>query len=325
MKRFLSWAAVSSLPQAKKISLEDQLADNRAHAEKHDGEIVGELVVPGQSRKIALYHVAMTKVKGHYTDQSGAREDCYPYAKLLELIDTRAFDVLIYLDRSRIGRDAALSMAVVAACREAGLRVYEIEAPPADVDAPMSSMELLLGAFNSVQDQKEVEDVMRKHEMGMRGRVLGGEFPGVVPWPRVAKYREDGTLYVEIDPKGKETLELIYRLYLEEGYSLRGICEYLNEQGVEARESETWEIGKIRPFFTQVWTYAGFVELNRRSEKRKFIRAKSKWPAVIERELAQRVEDEYNRRAESRQGYRYTQYRFAAMCFCLDCGKRMTM
>lgn len=323
-RRFLSWAAVSSLPQAKKISLEDQLEENRRHAERIGGEIVGELVVFGQSRKIAFYHVAMAKVKGYHIDQHGNREECYPYAKLLELMEAKAFDVLIYLDRSRIGRDAALSMAVVSGCKEAGIRVYELDAPPADLDAPINHQEQLIGAINSVQAQKAVEDIAEKHRKGMKGRALRGEFPAAIPWPRLARYTPEGELYIEIDAQGKATLERIYTLYTERGYSVREICKELNSEGVPAPASGQWKASKVLPLLDQVWTYAGFVEYNRRSATgRPFTRTKSRWPAVISPELARAVEDERGRRAESRQGFRHSKYRFAGMCWCLVCGNKM--
>ena len=42
-KRFISWSAVSSKPQAEKISLEEQQITNRRHIEQHDGILVAEL------------------------------------------------------------------------------------------------------------------------------------------------------------------------------------------------------------------------------------------------------------------------------------------
>ena len=92
--RWVSWAAVSSLPQAKKVSIDDQLAENRQHAERHDGQVVAELVVPGESRSIVLFEDACRRIDA--------------YAELKRLIDGRAFDVLVYLDRSRLGRKASL-------------------------------------------------------------------------------------------------------------------------------------------------------------------------------------------------------------------------
>lgn len=114
--RWVSWAAVSSLPQAKKISNEDQLAENRRHAEKHGGNVVAELVVPGESRSIVLFEDAARRIEA--------------YAELKRLVDARAFDVLVYLDRSRLGRKASLSMSVVELCHSAGIATYETENAP---------------------------------------------------------------------------------------------------------------------------------------------------------------------------------------------------
>ena len=92
---------------------------NRSHAEKHGGQVVAELVVPGESRSIVLFEDAARKMQA--------------YAELKRLVDARAFDVLVYLDRSRLGRKASLSMAVVELCNVAGIICYETENPPATV------------------------------------------------------------------------------------------------------------------------------------------------------------------------------------------------
>ena len=75
--------------------------------------------MPGESRNIVLFEDACRRIDA--------------YARLRKLIETRAFDVLIYLDRSRLGRKASLSMAVVELCHEAGIVTYETENPPASL------------------------------------------------------------------------------------------------------------------------------------------------------------------------------------------------
>ena len=107
MRRVAIWAAVSSLPQAKKVSLEDQLRVGRDHAAQHNAQVVAELVVPGESRDIVLFEEACRRIAA--------------YEQLQGLINAKAIDVLVYLDRSRLGRTAALSMAVVELCKSAGI------------------------------------------------------------------------------------------------------------------------------------------------------------------------------------------------------------
>lgn len=83
-KRWLLWSAVSSLPQARKVSLDDQLKLGAEHAAKHGGEIVGKLIVPGQSRSIVLFETARKKIKA--------------YDELAGMIERREFDILAFLD-----------------------------------------------------------------------------------------------------------------------------------------------------------------------------------------------------------------------------------
>jgi hypothetical protein len=76
MKKFVSWAAVSSLPQAKKISLEDQLRTNKEHIERHGGALLAELVVPGESRNIVILEEACRRIEA--------------YQKLYDMIEAKA-------------------------------------------------------------------------------------------------------------------------------------------------------------------------------------------------------------------------------------------
>src|SRR5687767_3771949 len=50
--RFVSWAAVSSLPQAKKISVDDQLETNKEHVDQWGGLLVEEIAIRGKTRSI---------------------------------------------------------------------------------------------------------------------------------------------------------------------------------------------------------------------------------------------------------------------------------
>ncbi len=75
---------------------------------KHGGQVVEELVVPGESRSIILLEEVCRRIPA--------------YARLVQLIEARSFDVLVYLDRSRLGRKASLSMAIVELYHAKGLQ-----------------------------------------------------------------------------------------------------------------------------------------------------------------------------------------------------------
>lgn len=284
--RFVSWAAVSSLPQAKKISLEDQLSTNRRHVAERGGVLVAELVVPGESRSIVLFEEACRRIEA--------------YDQLRRLIEGRAFDVLIYLDRSRLGRKASLSMAVVELCSEAGILTYEVENPPAHLDlrSVPSHDDMLLGAIKSVGAQREIAKLKQRHKMGMIGRVKRGEFPKAVPWGWTAHYATDGSRKVEIDEAAADTLRLIFSLYLD-GMGMNTIADELTRRGRLNRTGATdWTVAHVKGSFGRLWRYAGYSEVRFGEE---YTKAKGDWPVILSEDtvravLAERQQRESHRR-----------------------------
>ncbi|MBI1298709.1 hypothetical protein GC175_27560 [bacterium] len=310
MNRFVSWAAVSSLPQAKKISLDDQLAENRRHIERHNGQLVAELVVPGESRSIVLFEEACRKINA--------------YQQLYDLIQRQAFDVLIYFDRSRLGRKASLSMAVVSLCEEAGILCYETENPPVTLEhKPTSHDDMLLGAIKSVGAQREVEKLRHRHQMGMRERVRKGLFPKSPPYGYRKVLTVDGSDRYEINEAQAEVIRWAFRVYLAEGWTFEAICDDLNERDIPPPNGTgKWKIGRLSKLFGRVQRYAGWNEYNVRSTRETIV-SKGQWQPIISQETADAIEAERRRRGKHfKRGGKY-KYIYAKAVYCGVCGKRM--
>jgi DNA invertase Pin-like site-specific DNA recombinase len=308
-KRFVSWAAVSSLPQAKKISLSDQLATNREHAERWGGVVVDELVVPGESRNIVLFEDAARKMPA--------------YARLRELIDARAFDVLIYLDRSRLGRKAALSMAVVALCAEAGIAAYEVENPPATLDANQSHDDMLIGAIKSVGAEREVRKLQERHRAGMIGRIKAGKPANKLVYGYRWHYAADGSKAVVIDEAAAAVVSELFTLYLM-GHGTPYIAAHFNAAGHPTPEGRgDWRAINVRSILDNVRRYAGITAVNRRSRKgRPYTEAAGAWPALISADMLALIEAERRYREANRRRVD-TPYLLSGVVCCRHCGRRM--
>lgn len=307
--RWVSWCAVSSLPQAKKISLTEQSAINRMHIEKHNGELIEELTVPGESRSIVLFEDACARIEA--------------YAKLRDLIAERSFDVLIYYDRSRIGRTAALSMTVVELCREAGILCYETESPPASLEslANASYDDLLIGAIKSVGAQQEIQKMRQRHQSGMLHRVKQGKPPGKPPFGYRLRYdAAAGNASVEIDPAPAAAIKRLFELHMQ-GMGIGLIAEMLNAEGAVAYGSQ-WTRGAVRAILIRTWAYAGFVEYNVRSKSRPYVRLPASWPALISETDARVVLAEIESRGKHRK-LANTPYLLSGVVWCQSCGRKM--
>jgi DNA invertase Pin-like site-specific DNA recombinase len=312
--RWVSWAAVSSLPQAKKISIDEQLKTNRDHVDRHGGKLVAELIVPGESRNIVLFEDAAHKMEA--------------YAKLHELIKAHAFDVLVYLDRSRLGRQASLSMAVVALCNEAGIATYETDNPPATINMEATHDDALIGAIKSVGAQQEIRKFTKRHEMGMMGRAKAGKMASHAPYGYTFTYHFNGEEVIKEVATNVEQAEVVRYIFAEylRGRGAETIRDQLNAQGTPAAIGGKWSVSSIRQTLRRMWTYAGYAEANRTTKRRRqYIRAKGTWEAIIDDDIAEMAESELKAR-QANQNISDTGYLLTAICFCAVCdGKPMTV
>lgn len=304
--RWVSWAAVSTLPQAKKISLTDQLATNRQHMERHGGTLVAELTVPGESRSIILLEDACAKMPA--------------YAELRDLIRRRAFDVLVCLDTTRLGRKASLALTIKELCAAAGILVYETEAPPTDLTLRQGIDIDLIGAIKSVMAQDEVRKFSRRREMGIEARIRRGLPPKLPPWGYRYEYDPDGNKRIVVDEHKGPGVQLFYRLYLA-GWSLLAIGDELQARGLRPRRGGRWNATLLARFLDAGDYYVGVIRYVSRGEP---IYAPAVWPPLID----QGTLDEARRLRTSRAGQRrgvYSGKLFSGVLRCGGCGQSVTV
>lgn len=307
-KRWVTWEAVSSLPQAKKISLEDQHRGNLEHMNKHNGILIERLVVPGKSRSITLFEDACRQIEA--------------YARLHELIKAKAFDVLAYLDRSRLGRKASLIMAVVSLCEDAGIICYETDSPPASLDAAATHDGQIVGAIKSVGAQNEVDRLVERHRKGMIGRVNAGHMPSNISWAWSVRFTPEGKKYLVVNEEPAAAIRLACDVYLN-GRGLEMMAAALNDAGYMSPSGQPWTLGAVEPLLDKVWTYAGYAEVNRVSRTgRPYTRVKGNFPAIISEETALAVTNERAARRNARRTAN-TPYLFSRAVECAQCNQTM--
>lgn len=314
-KRFVSWAAVSSLPQAKKISLSEQREVNARHIERHGGQLVAALEVPGESRDIDLFEEARDRIEA--------------YAQLYDLILTKSFDVLVCLTRSRLGRTLALIEGVAQKCRRAGIIIYETDTPPASLEyGTDSDTDLLTGAVRSWGAQRESDELRRRNKMGMLGKFKKGEFLSGVPWGWKLVYDDNGKSSHIVDPVAAETIRMaLVTLYCEEGVGATYIGEELNTRRMYSATGKEWTRRTASNIFRMVWRYAGYSEINlySRGHRRPYARTKGDWPPILTEKELHRILDERKARRGKRGVGNAATYRFSLMVYCELCRTRMMM
>lgn len=304
------WAAVSSKPQAEKISNEEQLRLGHVHAAKLGATVVAKLVVPGESRNIVLFEDAARRIPA--------------YAELKRLIDGSEIDVLMYYDISRLGRQSSLSLSVVALCSEAGISTYDMESPPPTLKAGGSTDELLMRAIKSMNAQTEIDKLKYRHRMGMMGRVRKGMAPGNFAYGYAVRHDDKGKRFAVVDEAQAAVVRRIVTMYLD-GAGGETIAAALNADGVPSPGGLSWSRHTVTNLLGKAHWYAGYAIVNRHSKTgRPVVQAPAQWPAIIDGVTYERIQDERSVRAPNRQ-LADARHLLSGVCVCQVCGSTMTV
>lgn len=341
------WAAVSSSPQVKNVSLDAQLADALQFADRFHVQVVGLLVVPGRSRYITLFDRAAQTVDGlhivgnavAYAAQHGLEkiiervvgngetipgvEVVFVYAKLLELVEAHQLNVLFFLNRSRIGRKAALSITVADLCAENGVKLFDMESPPSSLSVNISHDEQLIGAVKSVGFERDIRDLIDKTKNGLVRRVENGLFVNRVPWGYSRVFDSAGQVVgYTLDPQVREIVLLFVKMYLD-GHGQESIAAEFDRRGFITPSPGRWNHEKVRGLLQKTWAYAGYSEINRKSlSGRQYFRAKGIWEPIFDEETAQRILAEQKSRIRKPKSIS-NPYRFSRCVICDICGRSM--
>ncbi|MCB1716144.1 MAG: recombinase family protein [Candidatus Competibacteraceae bacterium] len=345
--KFIGWAAVSSGAQARdeKVSLADQIVANLLACRRHDGEMLCQLIVPGESRSIVKLSDASATVLGfrmvetfdlvkderlleavesHLRVLREVDSRLLVYAELDHLIERRQFDVLTFRNLGRIGRNAALSITIMNLCHQHDIIAYSTAAPPQSLDdAGGSYHRSLIDAITAVGYENEVREIKKRHETGMIRRIERGKFPGATPWGWREVRDEKGKITdYEIDEDAAATIRLLIQLYLNNGLSERATADELNLRGHTTATGLLWDKSTVRGILLKALRYAGINEINKLNSRRPYIKAEGSWPAIISLKDAEAIDAERKSRAPHRRTVAFT-HRYSRMVYCQVCHRLM--
>lgn len=318
-KRCISFVAVSSLPQAEEVSLDEQSAINEANAQRIGGHIVERLRVPGHTRE--------------YDTLAEIAVDVDAYAQMRRIIDDKSADVLLAYTPDRLARTPALLMDISQKCWRAGIALYIHSLPAHSLDpqeqANSLSQQLLL-AFAGVQAGNEIAVLRQRHRFGMAARVKRKQkFPSLVPYGYMEEAVSPKETRIVPDPETAHVVRwILVDLYVVQGMGTGKIAALLNARRVVTPSARRGQLYGDKRSRSRVWTpimvrrlaeranrYAGYLELNK-SGPREYVMVRGTYAPLINDEELATVEAELRKRT---QGPNAT-YRLSGLCRCGDCG-----
>ncbi|MBK8188886.1 MAG: recombinase family protein [Vampirovibrionales bacterium] len=316
--RFVSWAAVSSRPQAEKESLPDQrrlnhefVANLSRHYPGYTGAIIADLQVIGSRSIVELSTAAET-----YPDA---------YGELLRLVRAGAVDAIVCRSRDRLGRTDALSITVERFCLQHGVIVVPRQSLPTTLDIKTlrdSEGAGLTAAVEGYLTGSAVRRLVNEHARGMTARVsVEKRFPSHLPYGYIYRFTPDGQPTVQIDTEAGAAIQEAIRLYLTHR-NYREIAEALNAGGYRPARGAAWTPDMAKHIVANVDAYAGYISLNRRSQTgRTPVQVRGDHAAIISERDRQDVLSLRATRQQARIGRGSV---FSGVVVCTACGKTLS-
>ena len=271
---------------------------------------------------------------------SGLDLDRPELERLRALIRSRRVNVVITYDQDRLSRKPGHNWLLREECERFGVRLEYVTAPAAD--NPEGRM---LQDFKAIFAEYEAERIRERTLRGRRekarqGFVVGGRVPFGYGYRGKAE-GERGRLVVD---ETEASIVLMIFAWADEGASIRQIAATLNASGIKPKLSARWGKSSVCRLLKNE-TYIGQAYYNRRqrtrpdelTDKQRFrrnkktllrMRPESEWislpaPAIVDRQLFERVQVRMNRNRELRSGRPSTQYLLRGLCRCGHCGRRL--
>lgn len=303
MQRAIIWTAVSSEEQAAddKASLAHQEQLGRAAAARHGLGVV-DVIRSDDSRSVVRLDVAM-------------RNERLGYAALVDAIERRSFDVLIYYNADRLGRNRALAATVQEMCAAADIALYDLSNPPQTLSAEVTEAQRIVWSIQGANAQSDVEKFRRRVRFGRTARARRGVWLHKIPYgyTRAA----DGSL--EIDPGPAAIVRRVFAEYLS-GHGLPRIAADLNADGIPTPKGNRWQVGTVAYLLNNILRYAGWMEHNRysRAWNDPYLRTRGQWPAIIDDATAEHIASERQQRAANRR-LADTPHLLSGVAWCIEC------
>ena len=215
---------------------------------------------------------------------TGFRNDRPGYRAMLEAAASKAFDVLLIDDISRLSRDQAESILVIRKLTYMGIRIISVSD---GIDTDREGYKLEVG-LRGLMGELYLDELAKKTHRGLKGQALGGYSAGGLPYGYTSSHDGAGFKRSILES------EAIWIRYIFERYAVgvssRQIASELNELRVPSSRGGTWAHSALYPDAkgvgilgnpiyngVQIWNRTEWLKDPVSNRRRRSMRPKSEW------------------------------------------------
>ena len=288
MQKFFLYARKSTDVEDKQVrSIEDQIAELRAFAEKENLEIVEELVEK-QSAKIPGRPI---------------------FNEMIKRIEKGEANGILAWHPDRLARNSVDGGRIIYLLDCGHLQALKF--PTFWAENTSQGKFMLNIAFG--QSKYYVDNLSENTKRGLRQKVKRGEYPGFAP---IGYLNDPRIKNVVIDKKKSTIIKKAFELYAENNSRLEDVSNFLAQQGITAKSGKTLKRDRIsfilsNPFYVGLFRYAGETH-------------EGKHQPVISKKIFDKVQEILKQRGRPHHKQKNEPQAFCGLLKCGKCGMAIT-
>lgn len=167
-------------------------------------------------------------VSGYYTSVFDRAE----MKRAIQDARNHRFQLLVFKEVSRVGRDKQENPAIIGMFEQHGVRVVAINDNYDSLNKDNITFDIL-----SVLSEQESKKISARVSSARKQKARRGQWGGEPP---IGYQVNRETKRLEIDPECKDVPLLVFDLYVNKGLGTFKVAEYLNQKGIRTKNGNLW-------------------------------------------------------------------------------------
>ncbi|NTZ19015.1 recombinase family protein [Paenibacillus sp. JMULE4] len=167
-------------------------------------------------------------VSGYYTSVFDRAE----MKRAIQDAKNHRFQLLVFKEVSRVGRDKQENPAIIGMFEQYGVRVVAINDNYDSLNKDNITFDIL-----SVLSEQESKKISARVSSARKQKARRGQWGGEPP---IGYQVNRETKKLEIDPERKDIPVLVFYLYVHKGMGTFKVAEYLNQKGIRTKNGNLW-------------------------------------------------------------------------------------
>lgn len=269
-----------------------------------------------KNKKEMIDYCKKNNFKFTYLEEIGSSidEEREGYQKLIDLVNTKQYQVIVVMELSRLTRSLKIQLELFDILTENNVVIHSVL--DNDIIDPSNQMNEMMSIFKGTFNQMAYKETAKKMHLGRLQSAREGKWLNAAPYG----YTKGPDMKLKINEKESVVVRRMFDLILQ-GYSITQVYKFLYNEGIRTREGYVFHDSTISSLLRNR-VYLGEVIFKSKKFNETVV-VKNAHPAIVSYEEFYRVKKELEKRKRFQERISKVLSPIDKLVYCKLCKRRM--